>query len=56
MGKPNCKGREFLDMSTIQKVISLRQQGEEAAAIEARLGLKAGVVARLGPPGILAPA
>jgi hypothetical protein len=56
MGKPNSKGREFLDMSIIQKIISLRQKGEEAAAIEARLGLKPGVVARLGPPEILAPA
>lgn len=56
IGKPNSKGREFLDIATIQKIILLRQQGQEAAAIESRLGLKPGVVARLGPPGILAPA
>ncbi|KAK1834302.1 hypothetical protein QBC39DRAFT_252634 [Podospora conica] len=56
MGKPNGQGREFLDMPTIQKIISLRQQGKEATAIEARLGLKSGVVARLGSPGIVSPA
>lgn len=56
MGKPSSKGKEFLDIATIQKIILLRQQGQEAAETETRLGLKPGVVARLGPPGILAPA
>jgi hypothetical protein len=56
MGKSTDKGKEFLDIGTIKKILVLRQEGVSATDTEARLGLKPGVVARLGPQGIVAPA
>jgi hypothetical protein len=56
MGKSTDKGREFLDIGTVKQILVLRQGGAPAADIETRLGLKPGVVARLGPRGIVAPA
>jgi hypothetical protein len=56
MGKSSDKGKEFLDVGIIKQILVLRQGGVSATDIEARLGLKPGVVARLGPQGIVAPA
>jgi hypothetical protein len=56
MGKSTDKGREFLDIATVKQILVLRQGGASASDIETRLRLKAGVVARLGPQGVVAPA
>ncbi|KAH8899239.1 hypothetical protein GQ53DRAFT_741354 [Thozetella sp. PMI_491] len=55
MGKSTDRGREFLDIATIRKILVLRQRGEQPADIESRLRLKSGVVQRLGPAGIVVP-
>ncbi|KAK1755244.1 hypothetical protein QBC47DRAFT_383175 [Echria macrotheca] len=55
LGVSGAQGREFLDINTIRNILVMRQRGESAAAIESRLRLKPGVVARLGPPGIVSP-
>jgi hypothetical protein len=47
-------GREFLDAATLRKMLILQACGVESRDIEARLRLKSGVVARLGPPGVAA--
>lgn len=49
-----ASGREFLSAPTIRDILVLRDRGVDAAAIEARLHLKPGVVARLGPAGLVA--
>ncbi|KAL2133827.1 hypothetical protein VTI74DRAFT_1593 [Chaetomium olivicolor] len=56
MGRSTDKGREFLDIGTVKQILVLRQRGESASVIEERLGLKPGVVARLGPEGVVSPA
>lgn len=56
MGKSSDLGREFLDIATVKKILVLRQRGESASAIEERLRLRPGIVARLGPAGIVSPA
>lgn len=53
MGRPGDKGKEFLDVGTIRDVLALRQRGEAAGDIEARLGLRRGVVDRLGARGVV---
>ncbi|KAK4242697.1 hypothetical protein C8A03DRAFT_29127 [Achaetomium macrosporum] len=55
-GKSTDQGREFLDIGTVKQILVLRQRGESASNIESRLGLKPGIVARLGPEGLVAPA
>ncbi|KAK3694918.1 hypothetical protein B0T22DRAFT_437965 [Podospora appendiculata] len=56
IGKSSDQGKEFLDIATIRNILVLRQRGESASTIEIRLRLKPGVVGRLGPLGIVAPA
>ncbi|KAK3310270.1 uncharacterized protein B0T15DRAFT_31584 [Chaetomium strumarium] len=56
MGKSTDQGRAFLDIGTVKQILVLRQRGESAAEIESRLRLKPGIVARLGPQGMVAPA
>ncbi|KAK4129381.1 hypothetical protein N657DRAFT_677014 [Parathielavia appendiculata] len=56
MGKSTDKGKEFLDIATVKQILVLQQGGASARDIESRLGLKPGVVARLGPQGIVTPA
>ncbi|KAK4251164.1 hypothetical protein C7999DRAFT_11043 [Corynascus novoguineensis] len=56
MGKSTDKGREFLDIGTVRQILVLRQGGVSPADIESRLRLKPGVVAKLGPQGVVAPA
>ncbi|KAK4647671.1 uncharacterized protein QC761_103440 [Podospora bellae-mahoneyi] len=47
-GKSTHQGKEFLDIGTIKKIFVLSEQGESDQAIEKQLGLKKGVVAKLG--------
>ena len=48
------EGRRFLDVMTIRQILMLRdEKAVEAAEIENRLGLKSGIVARLGVKGIV---
>jgi hypothetical protein len=52
---PSSKGREFLDVFEMRQALLMRDvQGKTAAQIERKLGLKEGVVARLGGRGVLA--
>lgn len=53
MGKSGDRGREFLDVATIRDVLAMRQRGDRSADIESRLGLRRGVVDRLGRPGMV---
>jgi hypothetical protein len=51
---PGAKGREFLDVWEMRQVLTMRDlQGKDAKEIERKLGLKEGVVARLGGEGVL---
>ncbi|KXX77552.1 hypothetical protein MMYC01_207022 [Madurella mycetomatis] len=52
-GKSTDRGREFLDIATVKQILVLRQRGESASDIEARLSLRPGIVARLGPEGVV---
>ena len=56
MGKSTDKGKEFLDIGTVKQMLVLRQGGASATDIEKRLGLRPGLVAKLGPRGVVAPA
>ncbi|KAK1466323.1 hypothetical protein CCUS01_01172 [Colletotrichum cuscutae] len=56
LGRSSSGGREFLDLKTIIQMHLMRERGHSPAEIEARLDLKAGVVARLGRIGITSPA
>ena len=53
MGRSTDRGREFLDVATIRDILVMRARGADPATIEARLNLRAGVVKRLGPPGLV---
>ncbi|KAL2258498.1 hypothetical protein VTK26DRAFT_8173 [Humicola hyalothermophila] len=56
MGKSTDQGKQFLDITTIKQILVLRDRGVSAADIESRLRLRPGVVARLGPKGIVSAA
>lgn len=46
--------RQFLDVTTIRQLLMLRDdKGLAGGEIEKRLGLKEGVVGRLGPKGVI---
>jgi hypothetical protein len=52
IGRRGAKGRQFLDVVTLRQVLVLRdEKGASASDIEGRLGLRQGVVGRLGPKG-----
>ena len=54
MGRRGLTDRRFLDVAIIRQVLMLRdEKGVAGAEIERRLGLKGGVVARLGPRGVV---
>nr|POE76662.1 hypothetical protein CFP56_79622 [Quercus suber] len=54
-GRSGHAGREFLDVFTLQRILRLRdEQGKQAGEIERVLGLRKGVVGRLGVPGTVA--
>lgn len=53
-GKKGSTGREFLDVFTIRQMLVMRdERGRSAEEIERVLGLKKGVVDRLGPRGVV---
>ena len=53
MGRKGFVGREFLDVMTIRQILTLRdEKNVPATEIEKQLGLKQGVVARLGKRGV----
>ena len=53
VGKAGAEGRQFLDVVTLRQVLTMRdEKGIGAAQIERQLGLKTGVVGRLGRPGL----
>ncbi|KAF2103002.1 hypothetical protein NA57DRAFT_71985 [Rhizodiscina lignyota] len=52
-GRKGVEGRQFLDVVTLRQILQLRDdRGMSADDIEQRMGLKKGVVARLGPKGM----
>jgi hypothetical protein len=53
MGRRGEKGRRFLDVFTIRRVLGMREEGVEEGEIERRLGLAQGSVARLGRRGVV---
>ncbi|KAI9682114.1 MAG: hypothetical protein M1817_000168 [Caeruleum heppii] len=54
-GRRGHEGRRFLDVVLIRQILMLRDhKGVEAGEIERRLGLKRGVVGRLGQQGVVA--
>ena len=54
MGRRGFEGRRFLDVVLIRQMLSLRdEKGMEAGEIERRLGLRKGVVERLGAKGVV---
>lgn len=53
-GKSSAVGRQFLDVVTLRQVLVMRDEGGlEGAEIERRLGLRRGVVDRLGRSGVV---
>ena len=53
-GRAGHAGRQFLDVITIRQVLMLRdEKGLAEGEIEKRLGLRKGVVGRLGPKGVV---
>ena len=53
-GKGEGEGRQFLDVVTLRQVLVLRDEvGMGGEQIEKRLGLKRGVVGRLGGRGVV---
>lgn len=49
-----AKGRQFLDVITLRQILVLRdEKGFEAGEIERMLGLREGVVGRLGRRGVV---
>jgi len=53
-GKRGHTGRQFLDVSQIRQILVMRDdRGVEGSEIERQLGLKKGVVERLGSKGVV---
>jgi hypothetical protein len=54
LGRKGAPGRRFLDVVTIRQVLRMRDElAEEDGVIERRLGLREGVVRRLGQKGVI---
>lgn len=53
MGRPGFPGRELAGVATIRDVLVMRARGVADPEIEARVGLRPGTVARLGPPRVV---
>ncbi|KAH0443002.1 hypothetical protein CcaCcLH18_01115 [Colletotrichum camelliae] len=56
MGRSGNEGRTLLDLNTIVQMHLMRDKGHSSAQIEERLGLRKGIVEKLGRPGITSPA
>ncbi|KAI9895078.1 MAG: hypothetical protein M1814_000303 [Vezdaea aestivalis] len=54
VGRKGFKGREFADVITLKKIIALRDESSKSPKqIERQLGLKSGVVEKLGSKGLV---
>jgi hypothetical protein len=54
IGRKGREGRQFLDVVTIRQILVLRdEKGLGEGEIEERLGLRKGVVGRLGGKGLV---
>jgi len=55
MGRASAReqGRQFLDAVTIRQVLVQRERGRGGKEIEREMGLRAGVVGRLGRRGVV---
>jgi len=53
VGRSGQAGRAFLDVVTLRQVVGMRESGLKEEEIERRLGLRSGVVARLGRVGVV---
>ncbi|CZR66538.1 uncharacterized protein PAC_16439 [Phialocephala subalpina] len=53
LGRKGAKGRRFIDVQTLRQALVLRGEGMRAGEIEEKLGLREGVVARLGKEGVV---
>lgn len=54
IGRKGSEGRQFLDVITIRQVLLLRdERGVSPGEIEKQLGLRRGVVGRLGRRGVV---
>lgn len=52
-GRRGAEGRQFLDVGTLRQVLVMRGEGREDGEIERGLGLRRGVVGRLGRVGVV---
>ncbi|QDS68884.1 hypothetical protein FKW77_007656 [Venturia effusa] len=53
IGRRKFQGRQFLDVTMISQVLLARRNGASDQEIEKRMGLKPGIVARLGRNGVV---
>ena len=53
IGRSGFEGRELMDVGMVTDALKMRARGVESEDIEKRLGLKKGVMAKLGRPGVL---
>jgi hypothetical protein len=53
IGRTGAKGRQFLDVVTLSQVLVMREKGVSGDEIERKLGLRKGVVGRLGGRGVV---
>lgn len=56
VGRRGAKGREFLDVYMVTDALKMRRAGITAEAIEQKMGLRSGIMAKLGARGVLEPA
>ena len=52
-GRTGFVGRELMVATTLRRALTMRDNGKADSAIESALDLKAGTMARLGPPGMI---
>ncbi|KAE9969481.1 hypothetical protein EG328_006844 [Venturia inaequalis] len=53
VGRRTFQGRQFLDVTMVSQVLLARRSGASDQEIEKRMGLRAGVVERLGKHGVV---
>ncbi|TID22726.1 Aspartate-tRNA ligase [Venturia nashicola] len=53
VGRRNFQGRQFLDVTMVSQVLLARKRGAPDQEIEKRMGLRAGIVGRLGKNGVV---
>lgn len=53
IGRRGFEGREFMDVYMVTDALKMRQSGMSLVDIEKRLGLKNGMMAKLGERGVL---